>query len=83
MYAASGKKSLECLCDYLDIEREREHRAIYDALATHELYQYLQKTYGETNPEVFEPKDLIYKNKTPDSCNENSKNSLEGTGGLS
>ena len=55
------KKSLECLCDYLDIEREREHRAIYDALATHELYQYLQKTYGETNPEVFEPKDLIYK----------------------
>ena len=29
------KKSLECLCDYLDIEREREHRAIYDALATH------------------------------------------------
>lgn len=58
-----GKKSLECLCDYLDIEREREHRAIYDALATHELYQYLQKTYGETNPEVFEPKDLIYKTK--------------------
>ena len=57
------KKSLECLCDYLDIEREREHRAIYDALATHELYQYLQKTYGETNPEVFEPKDLIYKTK--------------------
>ena len=42
------KKSLECLCDYLDIEREQEHRAIYDALATHELYQYLQKTYGET-----------------------------------
>ena len=33
------KKSLECLGDYLDIEREREHRAIYDALATHELYQ--------------------------------------------
>ena len=36
---------------------------IIDALATHELYQYLQKTYGETNPEVFEPKDLIYKTK--------------------
>ena len=57
------KKSLECLCDYLDIEREQEHRAIYDVLATHELYQYLQKTYGEANPEVFEPKDLIYKTK--------------------
>ena len=57
------KKSLECLCDYLDIEREREHRAIYDALATQELNQYLQKTYGETNPEVFEQKDLIYKTK--------------------
>ena len=42
------KKSLECLCDYLDIEREREHRAIYDALATHEQAEKLRQLNAQT-----------------------------------
>lgn len=61
------KKSLENLCAFLDIHREREHRALDDARATHQLFQWLYRTYGADCPEVFVPQPLLYhpKRQTP------------------
>lgn len=56
-------KDLESLCNYLGIERRHKHRALDDALATHELYQWLLGKYGKSHEEYFAPKPLIYKAK--------------------
>lgn len=56
-------RSLEALCAYYHIPRERSHRAIDDAMATHELYWKLRKDFGETFQEAFEPFPLIYQVK--------------------
>lgn len=56
-------KSLEELCKYLKISREQEHRALADARATHRLFQWLYRSYGEKEPEAFVPKPLLYRPK--------------------
>lgn len=60
-------KSLEQLCEYLSIPREREHRALDDARATYRLFRRLYEIYGEQEPEAFAPKPLLYhpKRQTP------------------
>lgn len=55
-----AKKSLENLCKFLNIRREREHRALDDARATHQVFQWIYRTYGEEYPEVFAPQPLLY-----------------------
>lgn len=57
------RKDLESLCTYLGIERKQKHRALEDALATYELYQWLVHQYGESHGECFAPKPLVYKAK--------------------
>ena len=56
-------RGLSFLCEYYQIPLERHHRAMADAGATFQLYQRLQKEFGETLPELFEVKPLIYQVK--------------------
>ncbi|MBP3337943.1 MAG: 3'-5' exonuclease [Lachnospiraceae bacterium] len=57
------KKSLEYLCNHFGIKDENHHRAINDAYVAGELYKLLCNEYEENNPDVFEPKEAIYKVK--------------------
>lgn len=57
------KKSLESLCTYFHIERNREHRALDDALAAAQLLELLKSRYESEQPELFTPKELLIKAK--------------------
>lgn len=52
-------KSLGFLCEYYHIFLEA-HRALNDAVATHELYQALAREYGDSEPDTFMPRPLVY-----------------------
>ena len=56
-------RGLSVLCEYYQIPLEQHHRAMADAGATFQLYQRLQKEFGETLPELFEAKPLVYQVK--------------------
>ena len=56
-------RSLTNLCGYFQIDRAHAHRAYHDALATHELYQYLVRIAEEGQERIFQPKQLQYKVK--------------------
>ena len=56
-------RGLSVLCEYYQIPLEYHHRAMADAGATFQLYQRLQKEFGETFPELFETKPLVYQVK--------------------
>ncbi len=60
---AEQKKDLVSLCVYFSIGREHVHRALDDALATHQLLECLKERYGETEEAAFLPKQLCYKVK--------------------
>ena len=57
------KKTLDALCQHFHIIREAEHRALCDAKATAQLLELLQEQFGEGQPELFEPTQLVYKVK--------------------
>lgn len=63
LLSGAEKKSLDYLCEYLHIAREKNHRALYDAAATAELLAYLWEHFKETDAEVFVAKPLRYKLK--------------------
>ena len=52
-------KSLGSLCAYYHIFLEA-HRALNDAIAAHELYQILAREFGNSEPDTFMPKPLVY-----------------------
>ena len=52
------KKTLESLCTYFHIQRNREHRAMDDALACAQLLELLKSRFGSKHPELFIPKEL-------------------------
>lgn len=56
-------RSLGALCQYYHISQERSHRAIDDAMATHELYWKLWNEFGEKMEDAFEAFDLVYQVK--------------------
>lgn len=56
-------RSLESMCAYYRIERACAHRAFDDAKASLELFGCLRREFGESHPEWFEPKELIYRVK--------------------
>lgn len=56
-------KTLSALCEKYDIRNEHAHRAYEDAIATATLYEKLKQDYAETNPELFKPQQLVYKEK--------------------
>lgn len=56
-------RSLEYLCEYYKIEHEEKHRAYCDAKAASHLYEYFLTQFGEENPDIFQPYELIYQVK--------------------
>lgn len=56
-------KSLGRLCAYYHIENKSAHRAYHDALATAKLYQTLAHYFEAENPELFSPKQLVFRVK--------------------
>ena len=62
---ADQPKKLENLCEYFGIERQREHRALDDALETWQIFEKL-KELGHTRENAqtfFEPRELTYRAK--------------------
>ena len=62
---ATQPKNLEALCAYFEIERNREHRALDDAIETWQVFERLKEIVRQTkkNEELFVPKPLFYKAK--------------------
>ena len=52
-------RKLGFLCAHYQIHLDA-HRALNDAMATHELYQILAREYGDREPDSFQPKALVY-----------------------
>lgn len=71
------KKTLDYLCEYLKIKRERNHRALEDAKATHVLLEYLWGNYGGQEPEAFQPLQLVYRAKKQSPATERQKRHLK------
>lgn len=71
------KKTLDYLCEYLGIERNRNHRALEDAKATHVLLEYLWENYGTKEPEAFCPIPLVYRAKKQSPATERQKRYLK------
>ena len=57
------RHTLEYLTDYYDIQRDEEHRALDDAMATNILYRCLATEFEAENPKDFKARPLIYKAK--------------------
>lgn len=71
------KKTLDYLCDYLKIERIKNHRALEDARATYVLLEYLREKYEEQEPEAFRPLPLVYRAKKQSPATERQKRHLK------
>lgn len=52
-------RSLGFLCEYYQIHLQA-HRALNDALATHELYQRFVREFAGKEADLFQPKELVY-----------------------
>ncbi|WP_349674399.1 3'-5' exonuclease [Lacrimispora sp.] len=70
-------KSLSAACGYFGIEIKQSHRARFDAIAAHELYQTMKKEFGERNPEVFDSVPLIYRVKKEQPASNRQKEHLQ------
>lgn len=55
-------KRLKDMCNHYDINLNA-HRALNDAIATHELYVKLQEEFSSKYPKIFEPEKLNYQVK--------------------
>ena len=69
-------RSLENMCRYYNITNERAHRAYQDAKATAMLYVKLCNDFFNDNPNVFYPKQLLYKVKKVQYITKKQKNYL-------
>lgn len=56
-------KKLEAMCQYYQIGKTQEHRALADAQMTAQLLECLIEEFGERQPELFLPKPLQYRAK--------------------
>ena len=71
------QKGLQALRVHYGIEQEHAHRAFEDALVTHKLYQRLKQEYETSNPELFEPYELVYKVKKQSPATQRQKRYLQ------
>ena len=71
------KKTLDYLCEFLHIIRNRNHRALEDARAAAELLEYFKDRFGEQNPEAFTPRRLQYKAKKQQPATKQQKKRLQ------
>ena len=74
---AEQKKTLEALCSHYEIERNKGHRASYDAEMTWKLYEHLIADYEKNAPDMFTPKALQYKVKRQTPATRVQKNHLK------
>ena len=71
------KKTLQDLCDYFGIRRERRHRALDDARAAMELYEIFEASHEAAYPKLFVPEPLIYRAKKQQPATLRQKNHLK------
>lgn len=71
------KKTLDYLCEHFQIQRTKNHRALEDARATLELFQILEREFGEKEPELFRPITLQCKIKRQTPMTVHQKNYLK------
>lgn len=71
------KKSLAAACAYYGVEGEGWHRALADACRAHGLYQKLKEQFGNTDPEAFSAKKLLYKVKREQPASKRQKERLQ------
>lgn len=76
LLAPEQPKNLEALCEYFDIERANAHRALYDALETQKIFEYLKEMAAE-KPQLLAPRVLIYKAKRQTPATEHQKQRLK------
>lgn len=60
---AEISKTLTAVADYLEIPYSHGHRAMEDAQMTYQIFTHLKNRFGETYPEYFRPKEIVYKVK--------------------
>ncbi len=70
------KKSLESLCGFYGIKREKMHRAKDDAAAAAKLFLLLRQQYLEQEPGLFVPKQMQYRVKKQGSLTPAQKRDL-------
>lgn len=71
------KKTLDYLCEYFEIPREQNHRALEDAKATALLFELLQNAFEQSEPGAFCPLPLKYKAKKQSPITIRQKNDLQ------
>ena len=69
-------RSLDFLCEHYGINDENHHRAFNDAKVTSELYLMFYDMFRDDNPELFQPKEFIYKPKKSSPITEKQKKYL-------
>lgn len=70
------KKNLSAACAFFGVGQKEAHRAVSDAISSHQLYQKLLEQYGKEEPELFEPKPLIYNVKKEQPASKKQKEGL-------
>lgn len=70
------RKTLCSACGYFQVKNREAHRALSDAYAAHELFAALASHFGETFPEAFVQKTLIYKAKKEQMATKRQKEGL-------
>ncbi len=69
-------RSLDFLCNHYCINDENHHRAFNDAKVTSELYLMFYDMFRDDNPELFQPREFIYKPKKSAPITEKQKRYL-------
>ncbi len=69
-------RSLDFLCEHFCINDENHHRAFNDAKVTSELYLMFYDMFRDDNPELFQPKEFVYKPKKSSPITEKQKKYL-------
>lgn len=71
------KKNLAAACAYFGVVNETAHRALSDARAAHFLYQAMILRFGESCPEAFSCKKLVYQVKKEQPATKKQKQHLQ------
>lgn len=71
------KKNLKAACSWFKVEPKESHRAMADAMASHQLYQAMKNRYGQERPEAFSAKNLVYKVKREQPASKRQKEHLQ------
>ena len=71
-------KTLAAMCEAYGITNEHAHRAYEDACTAAQLYFLMEQRFGETQPAMFEPRELCYKPKKTEPVTKRQITYLQG-----